>query len=388
MNKIHWMTAAALVTVSLFTANKVQAAENDNVQTQANTTNQTSQTQANVQDQKSTVKINYSGRGKVAVWNSYDANKKLTGNYLANNTNWKSFKVATLADKSQWYNLGGNQWVDGQYIIKSNATSTPAQKPATSTNTADSNWKVTNTSGVISIHYTGSGKVAIWNNYNQGRITGKYLASNTNWKIFKQATPINGDVWYNLGGNQWISSKYTNIHKIASNGNVSTQVVSNKTVHQPFADPATMRNPKQWWNSSENKAYPNLRSVKNLWVRVSILGNRTYVMSGNTPIYTMYSSAGRIVNGKSLTPTGTFHVQNERGTTFVGAHYWVSWKDHGVYLFHSTVTKGYNGPYDLAEAAKLGTQPLSHGCVRLTVKDAQWFYNQLLVGIKVVIANN
>ncbi|WP_297818848.1 L,D-transpeptidase [uncultured Lactobacillus sp.] len=375
MKKVHWMAAVTLTALSLVSANKVKAADNNNAQTPAA-----------VQNKNSVVKINYSGKGKVAVWNSYDSNKKLTGNYLANNSNWKSFKVATLADKSQWYNLGGNQWVDGKYIL--NSSSKVEQKPSEVNNSVNNNWKVANSQGVVKITYSGRGKVAIWNNYDHGHVTGNYLSPATNWKFFKEAVPVNGEVWYNLGGNQWISSKYTNLQKVAKNGQIITTATVNKTSHQPYADPSTLRNPKQWWNSSENKAYPNLKNVKNLWIRVSILGNRTYVMSGNTPVYTMYSSAGRLVNGKSLTPTGTFYVQRERGTTFSGAHYWVSWKDHGVYLFHSTVTNGYNGPYNLTEAAKLGTQPLSHGCIRLTVKDSQWFYNQLPVGTKVVIANN
>ena len=37
------------------------------------------------------------------------------------------------------------------------------------------------------------------------------------------------------------------------------------------------------------------------------------------------------------------------------------------------------------EGNKLG-QPASHGCVRLTVADAEWFYNQIPEGTPVTIA--
>ena len=40
---------------------------------------------------------------------------------------------------------------------------------------------------------------------------------------------------------------------------------------------------------------------------------------------------------------------------------------------------------DREEGAKLG-QPASHGCVRLTVADAQWFYDQVPDGTLVTIA--
>lgn len=118
-------------------------------------------------------------------------------------------------------------------------------------------------------------------------------------------------------------------------------------------------------------------------------------MDGTTVIYTLYSSAGvyeKNRGGKlvSDTPTGMFHVEQERGTRFYnqmsheGANWWVSWKDHGIYLFHS-VPIDSDGKYKVAEAEKLGKEPASHGCVRLSVPDAKWFYKQLPVGTKIVV---
>lgn len=118
-------------------------------------------------------------------------------------------------------------------------------------------------------------------------------------------------------------------------------------------------------------------------------------MSGDSVIYTMYSSAGVYEKNSagqlvSDTPTGVFHVEQERGAHFYsrmsaeGANWWVSWKDHGIYLFHS-VPVDEQGNYKLDEAAKLGKQPASHGCVRLSVPDAKWLYDQLPVGTKIII---
>lgn len=92
-------------------APKVQA---QNVEVQNNS--QSHVEQNNVKSIRAVVTINYKGRGKVAVWSNYDATKHVTGKYLADGTRWKAFKVATDQVKRQWYNLGGNQWVDGQYI--------------------------------------------------------------------------------------------------------------------------------------------------------------------------------------------------------------------------------------------------------------------------------
>ena len=162
---------------------------------------------------------------------------------------------------------------------------------------------------------------------------------------------------------------------------------------------SVMRTPINWKESSEKVPYPNLNNVKNFWIKVALLKNRTYLMSGNKVIYTMYCSGGLFHKdpntGKMVsdTPTGTYQIQPERGQSFFnnslneGANYWVSWKDNGVYLFHTVPTKK-DGSYNVSEAEKLGKQPASHGCIRLSVQDAKWMMQNLKVGTKVVVQND
>lgn len=162
---------------------------------------------------------------------------------------------------------------------------------------------------------------------------------------------------------------------------------------------SVMRTPINWKQPSETVPYPNLANVHNFWVKVSLLKNRTYLMSGKHVIYTMYCSGGLFhkdpLTGKMVsdTPTGTFQIQPEHGQSFYnaqlneGANYWISWKDNGVYLFHSVPTK-QDGSYNIPEAEKLGKQPASHGCIRLSVPDAKWMMENLKVGTRVVVQNN
>ncbi|RSX53519.1 peptidase [Bifidobacterium goeldii] len=139
----------------------------------------------------------------------------------------------------------------------------------------------------------------------------------------------------------------------------------------------------QWMRPSEG-AYPSLANVPGLNIEVSLGAQRVYVKSGSNTIYTMIASTGT----NNTTPRGIFHVQN-RGMNFynpsegMGANYWVSWKDWGVYLFHSVPTDA-NGNYIVSEANKLG-HPASHGCVRLSIPDAKWLYEQLPSGVQVHI---
>lgn len=170
-----------------------------------------------------------------------------------------------------------------------------------------------------------------------------------------------------------------------------------KPVEKPKVDPTPtaaetankLRVPINWRLSSENKPYPDVNKYPNLWIHVSIAQQRVFLMTGNTVLYTMYTSTGMDRIGAG-TPRGTFHIQKERGLSFYnptaqgGAYNWTSFHNHGEYLFHS-VPIYKNGQYILSEAAKLGKQEASHGCIRLSVPDAKWFHDTIKYNTKVVI---
>ncbi|MBE3556443.1 MAG: L,D-transpeptidase family protein [Firmicutes bacterium] len=138
--------------------------------------------------------------------------------------------------------------------------------------------------------------------------------------------------------------------------------------------------------------YPDLSKIdpQTLWVDVDLSTQRVILFSGKQRLYTMVTSSGIPGNPKTATPTGTFYLQN-RGTWFYndaeeeGAMYWTSFLNWGEFLFHSVAMDEQHRVLP-REAAKLG-QPASHGCLRLTVADARWFYTHLPAHTKVVIHN-
>jgi lipoprotein-anchoring transpeptidase ErfK/SrfK len=144
------------------------------------------------------------------------------------------------------------------------------------------------------------------------------------------------------------------------------------------------------WLTPTGGAYPKIGSNVPIWVQVSKEKQRVYIMEGNEIIYTMICSTGLDTSSDTSTPVGTFHIQQERGTSFYnpnekeGAMYWVSWKNHGEFLFHSVATDK-NGNIIPSEAAKLG-QKASHGCIRLAVPDAKWIFENIKYNTKVVIS--
>jgi lipoprotein-anchoring transpeptidase ErfK/SrfK len=164
-----------------------------------------------------------------------------------------------------------------------------------------------------------------------------------------------------------------------------------------YFDPATAAEVGQmrpmtgnyWQESSMLQPYPDLSQYNNLSITVSTTQQRVYFKSGTQTIYVMYASTG---GSDGSTPTGTYAVQSKAywGATFYnasegeGANYAVSWLDDGLYLFHS-VPIDANGNYILSQATLLGQSAASHGCVRLSVADSQWLYDNIQVGTPVTI---
>ncbi|MGM0368094.1 MAG: L,D-transpeptidase [Actinomycetota bacterium] len=86
------------------------------------------------------------------------------------------------------------------------------------------------------------------------------------------------------------------------------------------------------------------------------------------------------------TPTGTFRTNEKIYYSWlpkydVGAYYFVRF--YGSYLFHS-IPYDEEGNIIEEEREKLGS-PASHGCIRLSVEDAKWFYQTLPLGVEVYI---
>lgn len=252
--------------------------------------------------------------------------------------------------------------------------------------------------------------------YTDGKLTKTYKSSKKSygkwlkgtWKSYKVPA---------ISGYKRSTTKVKAKTVTSKTKNVTVKVGYKRVLHKPanapYYDPADMRakTGAYYFQSSEKRAYPNLAKYKNVWIRVSILGNRVYVMSGKKVIYTMYSSAGRfeMTNGKyqSDTPRGTFYLKAAYGPSFmssdgVGARYYMAYYGSD-YLFHSVPINnygsgvyykgyhyGYGGVGSTAHLTVQGTKPDSHGCIRLTLSDARWLYGQrtsgkLKVGTKVVI---
>lgn len=140
------------------------------------------------------------------------------------------------------------------------------------------------------------------------------------------------------------------------------------------------------WKISTGGQYPNLSGIdaNHLQINVDLKKQRVYIYANNNLVYTMIVSSGM----NNSTPKGDFRI-GHRGYHFynrtegMGGDYWVGFIE-SKYLFHSVPTRANFGDYIVKEAQKLGV-PASHGCVRLSVPDANWFYTNIPDGTAVHI---
>lgn len=94
--------------------------------------------------------------------------------------------ASKYADGNLYYEISNGKWIMAKY------TTQEAQ--------------VTAKSGVLTINSKPDYGVPVWRVPGQDQISGKFLKDGSSWRYFRVAN-VNGQTWYDLGGNQWISAK-------------------------------------------------------------------------------------------------------------------------------------------------------------------------------------
>lgn len=94
--------------------------------------------------------------------------------------------ASKYANGNLYYEISNGKWIMAEY------TTQEAQ--------------ITAKSGVLTINSKPDYGVAVWRVPGQDQISGKFLKDGSSWRYFRVAN-VNGQTWYDLGGNQWISAK-------------------------------------------------------------------------------------------------------------------------------------------------------------------------------------
>lgn len=108
------------------------------------------------------------------------------GRLLADQTEWKVMRQATLQNGSSWYEVGKNEWVNAKYVMIEEAQ-------------------------VGQIDYLPDMAVNLWNFQPDGlHFTGRRLDNGTAWEMWGSMM-INGEQYFNLGANQWVNAQYITV---------------------------------------------------------------------------------------------------------------------------------------------------------------------------------
>ncbi|HHQ4320057.1 L,D-transpeptidase [Clostridium perfringens] len=129
----------------------------------------------------------------------------------------------------------------------------------------------------------------------------------------------------------------------------------------------------------------DITSNTNYLVFVNIAEQKTYVYEGSKNDWTLAKTftCSTGIEGKE-TPVGVFTVQNRASWFFSpkygqGGKYYVQFM--GNYLFHSIP---FDSDRTTVSDPTLGV-PSSHGCIRLSVEDSKWLYDNVKNGSKIII---
>lgn len=136
-----------------------------------------------------TVKVGSNG----ALVYNYDSGKyNAADNKLAKGSMWKYNRVDNINGKT-WYQIATDMWINSDDATKYNGI------------------EVENT-GTATIAYAPDSGTDLWQGFGNDKVaTGRKLANGTSWKFFDKVVDFNGDAWYEIGSDQWISGAFTKI---------------------------------------------------------------------------------------------------------------------------------------------------------------------------------
>lgn len=135
-----------------------------------------------------------------------------------------------------------------------------------------------------------------------------------------------------------------------------------------------------------------LKALKPYVVKISIDDQRVYVYGlDDNNEYTVLVKKMKCSTGRDSTPTpkGTFQATTGPGARWHYFKKFKCWAQYAYYIegdimFHSVLYNEKGGPVTQSSVNNLGRKA-SHGCVRLSVEDAKWLYQNCPPATKIVV---
>lgn len=143
---------------------------------------------------------------------------------------------------------------------------------------------------------------------------------------------------------------------------------------------------KGWIKKNNNNLKGMIYKKTKYNLDVDLTNQNMIVLKDNKIIKKISCSTGIIGNQETETPLGIFYVQSKGEYFFSskykeGARYYI--KFFSNYLIHS-IPVDEKGNIIEDEKKKLGF-PASHGCIRISIQDAEWIYKNIPEGSVITI---
>ncbi|WP_125587825.1 SLAP domain-containing protein [Companilactobacillus jidongensis] len=183
------LTVASLALVTLGSTSNVQAAT---VATQATS---------------GVLYINNASGAQIYGTPTTESGIATTGASLVNDSAWQYTKAASV-NGELFYAVGKNQWIKA-----SDTSSKPATQASTQMN------KI--------MYVKANGNVNLYSAANGGYFTGNTVIGGYGYTVYESTTDDNGQIWYNVGQNQWVNGQYM------SDDNVTQTLTMNATAYDP-----------------------------------------------------------------------------------------------------------------------------------------------------------
>lgn len=237
--------------------------------------------------------VQYVGSGGAETYDSPFKGQQVNG-HVKNGATYQVTKTATdnTSNGNTWYMISNNQWIDEHFFTFDKSGAYVVNKikgigTVSLGDNSDNNGLITAYTGVGTIEYSGLGGVLLYNSPFNGKVgINKYLKNGTNWKIFRKATDENGQIWYDLGGSQWVPSMYFSISKTGDYATTpSTGIIETTGTVTSKTGPGTGSN-ANWKPANGSKWKVNhiaTDGAGNTWYQVA---NLIWVQAGDTVNFT------------------------------------------------------------------------------------------------------